>query len=92
MAPGVDSLLAPHCVVYLQVPENDIIERVRADGWPAYIENEADPEEALRLLFKKRVPRYEELAKLVVENARAPEAVVAAALPEIRAVLSKAGS
>ena len=90
MAPDAGSLLAPHCVVYLRVPENEIIERVRADGWPAYIENEADPEEALRLLFKKRVPRYEELAKLIVENTRAPEAVVAAVLPEICAVLSKA--
>lgn len=89
MAPDVGSVLAPHCVVYLQVPENEIIERVRADGWPAYIENEADPEEALRLLFKERVTRYEELAKLVVENTRAPEAVVSAVLPEIRAELSK---
>ena len=92
MVPGVDSLLAPHCVIYLRVPENDIVERVRADGWPAYIENEADPEEALRLLFKKRVPRYEELAKLIVKNTRAPEEVVAAVLPEIRAELSKTGS
>ena len=89
MAQGVDSLLAPHCVVYIQAPENDIIERVRADGWPAYLENEANPEEALRLLFKKRVPRYEELANLVVDNTRVPEEVVAAALPEIRAALSK---
>ncbi len=89
MSPGVDSLLAPHCVVFLQAPENEIIERVRADGWPAYLENEADPEEALRLLFKKRVPRYEELAKLIVENTCAPEEVVAAILPEIRVLLSK---
>ena len=89
MAQRVDSLLAPHCVVYIQAPENNIIERVRADGWPAYLENEANPEEALRLLFKKRVPRYEELANLVVDNTRVPEEVVAAALPEIRAALSK---
>ncbi len=89
MAQRVDLLLAPHCVVYLQVPENDIIERVRADGWPAYLENEANPEEALRLLFKKRVPRYEELAKLIVKNTREPEEVVETALPGIRAALSK---
>lgn len=87
MAPGVDSLLDSHCVVYIQAPVDDIIERVRADGWPAYLENEADPEEALRQLFKKRVPRYEELAKLIVENTRAPEEVVMAVLPEIRALL-----
>ena len=92
MAPDAGSLLAPRCVVYLRVPENEIIERVRADDWPAYIENEADPEEALRLLFKQRVPRYEELAKLVVENTRAPEAVVAAVLPEIRVVLAETRS
>ena len=92
VAPDVDSLLASHCVVYLLVPENDLIERVRVDGWPAYLENEADPEEALRLLFKKRVPRYEELATLSVENTRAPEEVVAALLPEIDVVLSKTRS
>ena len=92
MSPDVDSLLAPHCVVYLQAPVNEITERVRADGWPAYLEGEADPEEALRLLFKKRVTRYEELAKLTVENTRAPEEVVAAVLPEIRTVLTKTGS
>ena len=89
MTPGVDSLLASHCVVYLQVGEDEITERVRADGWPAYLENEENPEGALRLLFKKRVPRYEELASLIVENTRAPQEVVAAVLPEIRAVLSQ---
>ncbi len=86
---GVDTLLSSHCVVYLQVGEDEIIKRVRADGWPAYLENEAKPEEALRLLFKKRIPRYEELASLVAENTSAPEKVVAAVLPEIRAVLSQ---
>lgn len=92
MEPGADSLLAPHCVVYLRVPVDDIIARVRAAGWPAYLENEAAPEEALRLLFQKRAPRYEELADVVVENTRAPEEAAGAALRRIRAATPRPGA
>ncbi len=92
MSPGADSLLFPHCVVYLRVPEDDIVARVRAAGWPAYLENEAEPERALRSLFKKRAPRYEELADVVVENTRAPEEVAGAALSRIRAAMPNPGA
>ncbi len=87
MAPGVGPLLAPHCVVYLRVEEDVAVERVRAEGWPAYLEGEADPERALRLLFKKRVPRYEELANLIVDNAAPPQEVAGTAASGVRAAL-----
>ncbi len=87
MLPGVGSLLAPHYVVYLRVPVRDIIARVRAGGWPAYLEGKADPEGVLRLLFRRRASRYEELADLVVENVRAPEEVSETALSRIRAAM-----
>ena len=85
MAPGVDSLLDGHRVVYLRAPADAIIERARAGGWPAYLEGEADPERALRLLFGERAPRYEALADFVVDNARAPEEVAGEAFDALRA-------
>ncbi len=64
-APG---LFQGHCVVYLRVPENTLARRIRAGGWPAYLEREPDPERALRDLLRERIPRYEAVADVVIEN------------------------
>jgi shikimate kinase len=64
-APG---LVQGHCVVYIRVPEEDLVGRVRSGGWPAYLEGEPDPENALRLLLRERLTRYEEMADVVIDN------------------------
>lgn len=60
--------LEGHCVVYLRVPADDLVRRVRAGGWPAYLDGEPDKEAALRRLLAERLPRYEGLAGVAVEN------------------------
>ena len=56
------------CVVYLRVPEEDLVSRIRRRGWPAYLDGEADPEAALRRLLNERLPRYEEMADLIIDT------------------------
>ncbi|MEE9241024.1 MAG: shikimate kinase [bacterium] len=64
-APG---LVEGHCVVYIRAPEEDLVRRTRAGGWPAYLEGEPDPESALRRLLRERIPRYEAMADVVIDN------------------------
>ncbi len=66
--PVVPGLVQEHCVVYIRVREEDLVGRVRAGGWPAYLEKEPDPESALRRLLRERLPRYEEMADVVIDN------------------------
>ena len=74
--------LAGHCVVYLRVPADDLVRRVRAGGWPAYLDGEPDPEAALRRLLAERLPRYERLAGVAVENPDGADPAEAAAQAE----------
>ena len=60
-------LLRACCVVYLRVPGDDPISRIERNGWPAYLDGEPDPREALRRLLKERLPRYESLADVIVD-------------------------
>lgn len=60
-------LLRECCVVYLRVPEDELISRIERDGWPAYLDGEPDPREALRRLLGERLPHYESLADVVVD-------------------------
>lgn len=57
-----------NCVVYIRVPERDLINRIRSGGWPAYLEKEEDPEGSLRRLLLERIPKYEKVADMVVDN------------------------
>ncbi len=65
---AVPALVQGHCVVYIRVPEEDLVGRVRTGGWPAFLEGEPDPESALRRLLRERLPRYEEMADVVIDN------------------------
>ncbi len=60
--------LRGQCVVYLRVPEENLVRRIREGGWPAYLDGAGDPEAALRELLQERLPRYEAMADLIVDN------------------------
>jgi shikimate kinase len=66
--PASSEWLRGHCVIYVQVPGNDLVRRIASREWPAYLDGEADPEAALRRRLDERLPRYRELADLIVEN------------------------
>ncbi len=68
LAPAARELVEGCCVVYIRVPEEDLVRRVRSGGWPAYLDGEADPEAELRRLLAERLPWYEEVADVVVDN------------------------
>jgi shikimate kinase len=66
--PEAPEALRGQCVVYLRVPEDHLIRRVREGGWPAYLDDSGDPEAALRELLAERLPRYEAMADVIVDN------------------------
>jgi len=68
LGPEAVEVLRPHCVAYLRVPEADLVRRARESGWPAFLDGEADPEGALRRTLAERLPRYEAIADVVVDN------------------------
>jgi shikimate kinase len=68
LSPAAGGLVDGCCVVYIRVPEENLVRRIRSGGWPAYLDAEADPEAELRRLLSERLPRYEELADVVIDN------------------------
>lgn len=84
--PASAEMLRAHCVVLLRAPEADLLRRIREGGWPAYLDGESDPEEAMRALLARRLPRYAEMADVVVENpdGAAPEGVAREAAERVR--------
>ncbi|MDA0999975.1 MAG: AAA family ATPase [bacterium] len=60
--------LSGHLVVYIRVAAEALFRRIEAEGWPAYLDGEADPAQALRKILEERLPRYEALADIVVDN------------------------
>lgn len=60
--------LRGQCVVYLRVPDLHLVRRIREGGWPAYLDGSGDPEAALRELLAERLPRYEAMADVIVDN------------------------
>ena len=61
-------------VVYLQVDSGVIFERVQRSGIPPFL-NANDPASDFKALLRKRHPRYEELADLMVDlDGLGPEA------------------
>lgn len=60
--------LRGHLVVYIRVKADALIRRIEAEGWPAYLDGEADPAEALQRILAQRLPTYESLASVVVDN------------------------
>lgn len=60
-------MLRGSCVVYLRVPEDDLFNRIERKGWPAFLDGESEPRQALRKLLGERLPRYESLADVIVD-------------------------
>ena len=77
--PAAREALRAHCVVYLRVPESDLVRRVRSEGWPAYLDGEADPEAALRNMMAERLPQYDGMCDIVVDS---PDGATPAAVAE----------
>lgn len=57
-------------IVYLQAPFAEILDRVRREGFPAYVRGE-DKEAAFEAVFEERRPLYESCADILVDVAGA---------------------
>ncbi len=66
-------LLEEFCVVYVRVPIEDILSRIRKIGYPSYLDDSDNPEEDIRNLFVLREPVFEKLADIVIENPNSVE-------------------
>lgn len=54
-------------VVYLRLDEAELLRRVMAGGVPAFLDGQADPEDAFISLCRQRHPVYESVADLAVD-------------------------
>jgi len=68
LGPSAPDLVRESYVIYIRVPKDDLLRRIKAGGWPAYLDGEPDPEVALRRILGGRHPRYEKMADLIVDN------------------------
>lgn len=61
-------LFKSHKVVHLTAPEGVVYERIMVNGWPAFFPREVDPYISFQNLWQKRLPGYERLAHVTIEN------------------------
>lgn len=61
-------LFTPHQVVHVTAPKGVVYERIMINGWPAFFPREVDPYVSFQKLWAERLPRYEKLASLTIEN------------------------
>lgn len=61
-------LLQDCYVVYIRVPIEDLLGRIKRVGFPAYLDGSNDPEKELRDLYLFREPIFEKIADIVIEN------------------------
>lgn len=85
--------LRGHLVVYIRVAAEALLRRIEAEGWPAYLDGEAEPAQALRKMMEERLPRYEALADIVVDNPDGADPAAAAreAAARIRGRMAQGG-
>jgi shikimate kinase len=61
-------LKAEYPVVYLKVPEGEIVKRILAKGIPSFVDNR-DPDRAIIAYYRDRAPHYGEVADYIVDAA-----------------------
>ncbi len=61
-------LLEDCYVVYIRVPIEDLLRRIKRIGFPSYLDGSNDPEKELRDLYLFREPIFEKIADIVIEN------------------------
>ena len=61
-------LFKTHKVVHLTAPEGMVYERIMVNGWPAFFPREVDPYVSFQKLWQERLPSYENLATITIEN------------------------
>ncbi|NQU43709.1 hypothetical protein HQ520_10510 [bacterium] len=79
-----DLLTTVGLLVYIRVPLEEMLRRVRENGYPAFLKS-SDPENEFAGVFREREPLYLEHAELVVDVAdRLPEEATAFVLAQLK--------
>lgn len=79
-------LLAGHTIVHVIAPKGVVYERIMVNGWPAFFPREVDPYVSFQKIWQDRMPRYELLASITIENNRPLVDVVKSLAAELLAV------
>lgn len=61
-------MLEDFCVVYVRVPIEDLLIRIKKNGYPSYLDDSSDPEKEIRNLFTRRVPIFEKISDIIIDN------------------------
>ena len=68
---AIEAAKASCAIVLMYVRPQVLLERIMANGLPAFFDP-ADPEGSFRRLFRQRMPRYRSLAEIEVDNSDLP--------------------
>ncbi|MEK7067782.1 MAG: shikimate kinase [Patescibacteria group bacterium] len=61
-------LFKSHQTVHLTAPKSVVYERIIVNGWPAFFPREVDPYVSFQKIWEERLPSYERLATITIEN------------------------
>lgn len=81
-------LLKGHTIIHVTASKGVVFERIMVNGWPAFFPREVDPYVSFQKIWNERMPRYESLAGITVENNRPLADVVKNLAAELLAVKS----
>lgn len=76
LQPKNAELFEDHQVVHLTAPKGVVYERIMINGWPAFFPRDLDPYLSFQNIWQDRMPRYERLATVTIENNASVEDVV----------------
>ncbi len=62
------ALLRKHTVVHVTSPKSFVYERIMVNGRPAFFGAEKNAHDAFERVWRERIPVYEELAHLTIQN------------------------
>ncbi|OGH94049.1 MAG: hypothetical protein A2538_01985 [Candidatus Magasanikbacteria bacterium RIFOXYD2_FULL_41_14] len=63
-----EELLRDHTIVHVTAPKGAVYERIMMNGWPAFFPRDVEPYVAFTRIWEERLPQYERLAQITVNN------------------------
>ncbi|MCP3680218.1 MAG: hypothetical protein GY821_10195 [Gammaproteobacteria bacterium] len=64
----LSSAANPCLLIYLQAPAAEVFARIMANGRPAFFPAHEDPQQTFERLWQARIPIYQQLADITIDN------------------------
>lgn len=83
MAEKNHEILNQHCLVHITAPRGIVFERMMVNGRPAFFDSTENPFEMFNKLYDERLPVYEKLTRLTVDNSGTVKEAVSHVLTQL---------